>query len=100
MNNELEELKKEIRTNRILLIIILLLVLILLAGFIVGAIIVARYINTFESQLKPVLEMASKIDIDFINQAISNIQSELDNFKEGIEAFKENFSGLFNIFGK
>ncbi|MBP5454515.1 MAG: hypothetical protein J6X48_00730 [Lachnospiraceae bacterium] len=100
MNNELEELKKEIRTNRILLIIILVLVLILLAGFIAGAVIVAKYINIFESQLKPLLEMASKIDIDKINNTITNIQSEIDGFKESIEAFKENFSGLFNFFGK
>ncbi|MBR5356309.1 MAG: hypothetical protein IK121_05255 [Lachnospiraceae bacterium] len=100
MNNELEELKKEIRTNRILLIIILALVLILLAGFIAGAVIVAKYINIFESQLKPLLEMASKIDIDKINNTITNIQSEIDGFKESIEAFKENFSGLFNFFGK
>ena len=99
MNNELEELRAEIRKNRILLIIILALVSILFIGFVASVIIVARYIQLFKSQIQPIIDMASKLDVDSINRTISNIQKEIGDAKEAIEAFKENFSGLFKFFG-
>ena len=111
MNDEITALKKEIRINRILLIVLLSLFIIFLIA--VGVAFVYAY--RFVAEVKPYIDELSKLDvekfnstvdslsklnIEAINEAISSATEDINAAKEAMSAFSNSLSSLFGGFGK
>lgn len=111
MNDEITALKKEIRINRILLIVLLSLFIIFLVA--VGVAFVYAY--RFVTEVKPYIDELSKLDvekfnstvdslsklnIEAINEAISSATEDINAAKEAMSAFSNSLSSLFGGFGK
>lgn len=106
MSEELELIKRDLKINRILLIVILSVLVIFFAAAIACAVFVymtvKKYMPAIESlnaidveAFNNTIDMLSKLDINGINETIKTIQENMAKMQEAIDSFTGMFSGLF-----
>jgi len=106
MNEEITQLKKELKINRILLIVLLMLVIILIAALACVGIYAYKYIQELVpvidelskldvKKFNEVMDKVSTIDVDTINEAIATLKEDMEDAREAIDGIASAFSAFF-----
>lgn len=106
--SDIAEIKKGIKTNRILLIVVLVIVTLLLAVLIAAGIIGYNLFVEYKPMIDELstldvkafneaVEKLNTLDVDAINEAVKTLQDDMASAQAAIEAISESISSVFSF---